>query len=672
VTESAFPTYRLAHPTQWCGGLTTYLAGQLVLDPQGGEAAGDGPAPRLISPDHTAYWVEDGNLVAGGVTGPRLGAVRRLVMSGDVLWALTGEALVQLDGRSLQQLATLPADDVVDVGAADDGGLWLLRDGGIDRIDGCGRRCGAAFPNVAGARAIAAAGKAVAVLVPAAAELHLISVVPAIVVRLPLPAAPPALPQLARAGDGFLVAGEAEFLLLGDDGTLVMRGGWAPGVTPGGIVPDGGDLVATFDLAGRPHRRRFRAAAAGGGCVKLTPALEAETLAGTWLRAEVLARLPEGSTLGLRWAAVDDEGLRPVVDALGADGTRPAGDKLRRIQALLDLYWSPTFVYAGERHDGDVPLEGFGFPLHAAKGSLLWVELTLCRNEASAAPAFAALTVVPAGESLMDHLPAVYRGNGDRDGTLRRLVGVIEATTLGIDATITGLGDRLDPARAEDRWLGSLAAMLGLPFDAALTPAMQRNLVAAARAILLRRGTVAGLRAVAEALFPGRPISVVDRTGQLAAVTLGGGTAAGSRLPALLAGPTPRLPRLNARLVLNLTRLLCLANACDAGLITPAPEVDVTIPATPGERQRYGAAIRQMLGDVIPASVRLRLRWTEWHRRDATLPGDVAPADVLATVTGPELLRVGLGPTLGVGLVGGRRRPRFDPEGAAAAGSRLL
>ena len=138
MSDSAFPAYRLADSAQWQGGLQTGLASQLALDPRGGEAAGDGPAPLLIGPDRTAYWVENGALVADGVAGPLLGEVRRLIMAGDVLWALTSGGIVQLDSGSLQQLVILPADDIVDIAASDASGLWLLRTGGIDRIDGCG------------------------------------------------------------------------------------------------------------------------------------------------------------------------------------------------------------------------------------------------------------------------------------------------------------------------------------------------------------------------------------------------------------------------------------------------------------------------------------------------------------------------------------------------------
>jgi hypothetical protein len=201
--------------------------------------------------------------------------------------------------------------------------------------------------------------------------------------------------------------------------------------------------------------------------------------------------------------------------------------------------------------------------------------------------------------------------------------------------------------------------MLGLPFDAALSAAMQRGLLTAGRDILLNRGTVAGVRALLEALFPGRPIGIVDRTELLAPISLGGGNCDGSRLPALLVGPTARVPRLNARLVLGKTRL-CPADPCDTGLVAPPPELLVSIPATEGERRDYEAAVRQMAEAVIPAGVRLRLRWTARHGRQPPLPHDW-----LTVVDGPMPLRLGEGQVLGGATLGGRRMPRFDADGIA-------
>ena len=56
--------------------------------------------------------------------------------------------------------------------------------------------------------------------------------------------------------------------------------------------------------------RRFAGLARPGSERRMTPPLETISPAGTWLRAEVNARLPERATLSLRWAATDDDSAR--------------------------------------------------------------------------------------------------------------------------------------------------------------------------------------------------------------------------------------------------------------------------------------------------------------------------------------------------------------------------
>jgi len=204
--------------------------------------------------------------------------------------------------------------------------------------------------------------------------------------------------------------------------------------------------------------------------------------------------------------------------------------------------------------------------------------------------------------------------------------------------------------------------MLGLPFHDALSSDMQRRLVKAAPAMLARRGTRLGLVAMLEALFPGRPIQVVDRTELLIPVTLGSGSA----LPAMLAGPSIRVPKLNARLVLNKTGL-CPANACTDALIAPGPEVLVSIPARVREQLRYRDAVAEMVEAMVPAGVRVRLRWTPWRDHGATPPGDV-----LTVLDIPEQVSLGVGPALGRARTGGRPAARLDGQGAIPANHRLL
>jgi phage tail-like protein len=307
------------------------------------------------------------------------------------------------------------------------------------------------------------------------------------------------------------------------------------------------------------------------------------------------------------------------------------------------------------------PLESFSVSLHKAKpGSTLYVMLRLDAQGTASAAGIATLSVTHDTEGLMAHLPAIYRGVGDPDGALRRVVGVLEATTQSIDERIAGLARRLDPERADDSQLPALAAMLGLPFDAALPPGMQRAVVKAAPQILEHRGTRRGLVEMLKALFPGRPVRVFDRATSVLPTTLGG-----SALPSLLMGPSRRVPKLNARLVLGKTAL-CPAVPGDDGMIVPVADVVVTIPATFSERRSLGPPLRQMLEAMLPAGMQLKLRWSSWRA------GMSATAKVLSVVDSPVDLRIGNGQPLGYARIGGRRDPRISSDGIVPVGHRLL
>jgi phage tail-like protein len=389
--------------------------------------------------------------------------------------------------------------------------------------------------------------------------------------------------------------------------------------------------------------------------------LETNTLAAIWLRADVLAQLPESATLELRWAATADEGLRGTLQSIFTDGKRLVGDRIRTITDLLQPYWSRRVIYAGERRDGPAPIQAFALPLHEATGNILWVEVGLHHNQAIETPKAVSLTVHHDVASLLDNLPAIYRGpRGDADGTLRRLVGVIETTTQSIDERIARLADRLDPRRTEDRWLPELASLLGLPFDEALPVAAQRRLVQGALAILAGRGSLAGIHALLKAIFGPRAFMVADRTEQLIPLTLGGGGFAGGSLPSFLSGPSARIPKLNARLVLG-TTALCVTDPCVSQSIARPPELLVTIPSTGAERRRYGAAVRRMIEEMIPGGVQLRLRWTAMQPGPATVADDV-----ITIVAEPAPLRLGDGQALGGVRLSSRSRPRLRDGGIPA------
>lgn len=669
------------------------LAESSQIDPDSGEDLGGEPGCPIsciaLAANGDLIWVDKGGrlFVADRQTQPsprcaiRVGATARIVAGRSRIWLLgagrpdQGRRLIQLDSATLQPLIDREMDGLADIALDGEDGLWLLRGSRLERINECGAMPDSRHGPDFEVSRIATAGALLGLLSADGTRLDIFD--PRSDTSLSI-----ALPGLAgqgwpsgqvelSGGSAFLLTDSVgkdgganrQLMVIGQSGDLLVKAGWKDDRSPDLVALAGEDLVAVF--ADAPLVRRFAGAAGIGGERLMTPALETESPSGTWLRADIVARLPEGATLSMRWASSDDDGLRRIVEKILADESRSTSARLDA--AALLLKWSPeseAFTYAGAERDPDdtVPFESFAFPLHQAEGPILWVDLKLRSNGAtSVEPVLRSLVIYHEAQSLMDDLPAIYRGDGDRDLTLRRLVGVLEATTQGIDRSIGALAERLDPARTAAEWLPDLAAMLGLPFHEALSPDMRRNLVGAAAPILSGRGTRAGLLAMLEALFPNRPIRVIDRTEQLIPVMLGGGT-----IPSMLAGASIRAPKLNARLTLGRTAL-CGADACSDSMIAPPPQVLVAIPASRREERTYRDAVARMIESMLPAGVRLRLEWTPWR---GIPPRD--PEDVLASVDSGEPLSLGEGPALGRARTGGRRTGRLDSGGVVAAEHRLL
>ncbi|HEX8241781.1 MAG TPA: phage tail protein [Allosphingosinicella sp.] len=669
--------FATAEQKQAC--LRTGLAETMLLDPKAGEplTGFDGARLLVAGPDGRLFAIDgQGRLTAGGNCGPAVGAASRIVVGRTRISVLARDGLHQFDRRTLQHLLTLDAGDTIDIAAAAGDGLWRLGNRRVERFGASGRPAGDAV-ETGPAERIAVAGGTIFLLYPGPERLELLAVGDGRPVAIDLTllladAGAGVGPAPARFGGSELVHGTdhvllwrrerdqwPDYLVLDPEGSVVARGRHDHPSQVGMIALACEDLVTAFEDG---LVKRFAGAGTGGGARWLTPALDAGSHSETWVRAEVNARLPEGATLSLRWAALPEQPLVQSIEAVQADRVRSTGDRLASATDLLRDHLSPEFTYRGQPGDDGRTVQRLDFPLHKDAGPFLWLYLKLRRNDAARMPVIETLSVYHGSDRLIDHLPAIYRGSGDADGTLKRLVGVLEATTHGIDGQIATLAARLDPERTESRWLPELAATLGLPFDEALPTAMQRRLVGAAGALLVGRGTRAGFAALFEALFPGRPVAIRDRATQRIPVALGGGGFAGSRLPALLTGPSDRSPRLSRRLVLGRTRLSPVENA---GRIAPMAEVVVRVPATGGERRRLGKAIRQMAEVMVPAGVRLTLRWAPWRTGRPA-----ARADGLTLVEDPEPLELGDG-RLGRAVLGGRRR-RIDATSLGRGGHRLL
>lgn len=674
------PAYRFATDDHWAKGLSAGIGtSRLLGQNDGSEVPGVPREVALLAAGRGEIWFIDdaGHLRVGDVRGPVIANPIALVVGRSRVWVLTTDALLQFDRRTCQSLLEMSCAAALAMTGDGKDGVWLLRQAApVDRkerreavhVTADGRLSSSPIALADSVTHIANVSDTLLALDGQRID-RITGRTWSLPIRDALAGGRPGWLNFTAdrivPGPSFaLVSGvwnnnEPGAILVDAAGAVVGLVKWQDRNAPRAIALDGSDVLVLFDSL-RRYSRLY-----GGGVVKLTPALIPEQLSGNWLRAEVDARLPVGATLTLRWAAVTDPS---IVQAAGGNitGSDPSTPVALRIAAVARMLWGSSkkaASYQGlEQPDGGpVPVERFSFALHDAEpGTTLFVELKLETD--GAAPELLGLSVIHDTEGLMGHLPAIYRGDGDGDGTMRRIVGVLETTTHGIDDAINRLHTRLDPERTDAARLPALAAMLGLPFDEALPVAWQRQVVGAGPHILAARGTRAGLAALLQALFPGRPWKIVDRTAGLLATTLSSTT-----LPGLLLGPSARLPKLNARLTLNKTRLRCAGAGEDDGLVRTRAEIAVTIPATFEERRMYSAALRQMLTALLPAGLTLRLSWSPWRNG---MPE--AGPDVLTTVDSPEDLKLGEGQSLGAARVGGRRNPKIPPDGFVPIGHRLL
>ncbi|MFN7397659.1 MAG: phage tail protein [Sandaracinobacter sp.] len=593
-------------------------------------------------------------LHGNGCGSSALGQDGRSVRSGHILWILTDGKLFRIDPSTLQ-IVDVAAEAARDIAGDGTGGLWCLDENIIVHRDRRGLTIETLpLPRGLTADRIASAGDTVFALDIARGELAVLRC-NAPVLRL-YPGAVPgergasfAASDLVSGSDMVLLTGfwgsAAGWLGCDAAGEVICSGVWD--ASPVCVTPSGDALLAAFAVGDRWVVRRFDAACAPAGELLLTPMLESDTLAGAWSRAQIMATLPEESTLDVTFAATGDAALASAAQAIFADKEQSAGDRVRKLRAILP--WSEPLTYTGRQTDAAPVAEAFAAPVGDAAGNFLWLAIELHHNRAAARPAIAGLAVHHDVPGLMDFLPAVFRtAHGDGDGTLRRLVAVLEATFLGFDDEISKLADRVDPDRTEDRWLASLAALLGLPFDEALNPKQRRALLRGAAAIIAGRGTRAGVLALLTAVLGDRPYRVIDRTEQAVPIALGDG-----RLPGFLSGPSARVPRLDARLVLGRTPLDA-TGPCD-GQVARAPSLLVVIPTRASERRRLGEALQQMIAAIVPAGVRLEMRWIGF--------GEATGGEVLGVVDNWPLMAPGTGLVPGAARLDGTHDVQLRSEG---------
>jgi phage tail-like protein len=419
---------------------------------------------------------------------------------------------------------------------------------------------------------------------------------------------------------------------------------------PTGVAANREHLLVTIGAGLRAYSTAQVASnTSPSACTVITPALCSPKNAGMeqWLRAEVWAALPAGTTLEMRYAATDDQDIVDQAQRVTGDPLVPAGERVRRLETLL-TDWSAPVAFKGS--DARAQLVATGAPLAAplfdARAANLWLSITLIAAPGAALPSLSRLDVRYAGSSLLERLPMIYQRSADAPGDfLRALVGVLEATTQETDRRIGSLGALIHPRTAPPTWLDFLAGWLGLPWDDGLSIQQKREIALSAPRLAAERGTRRGLETLLGCLFPGEPkrYAIIDVDVDLGLATLGGESCEGSRLPAILSGLPASSAILSTKAILGEARLPCAGQAVDT--VSPfLGHLRVELTATAEERRSWSQWISALIAAMIPASMRLSIRW-----RAPGLPSTELTADGIVLLAPPE-------PRLGTDAIAGYAR----------------
>ncbi|WP_395018479.1 phage tail protein [Dongia sp.] len=351
--------------------------------------------------------------------------------------------------------------------------------------------------------------------------------------------------------------------------------------------------------------------------VLLTPMLDSPPFGDDrgWLRAEIMTELPIGAVLAVAYASTSDRNLAGQVRRIAADGTLTQQARQDRIWRLLAPPAEQELRITGPT----AKEQPVAFPLFESQDRWLWLRISVTTPPGTPPPVLTRLRVLYPDFSLVQYLPAIFRGpKNDPRGFLRRLVGVLEVTSQGLDEKIRGIGRNIDPDTAPDEWLDYLAGWLDLPWDSALPEAAKRCILRHAAVLQRGRGTRNGLERLLRCLVGASgSVAIRDDTVDRDVIRLGGAGCPGAALPALIAGMSDRVAAFNHKAALGRVRLSCSPSDCDP-LRVLAPGLRIVLTAPRDVRLKVEPLVGAILRQFIPAGLGLSIGWR-------TRPAALAP-----------------------------------------------
>ena len=447
--------------------------------------------------------------------------------------------------------------------------------------------------------------------------------------------------RLFLAGtDGEDFCGSPYVVVLDADGNLLDQIPIDPGDTPMTGIAAGRDNLLVTGPRGLLQFRPVEPvpdAAGDVSCTLITPMLRSPERADVrgWLRAEVYASLPEGTTLEIAIAATADSEIRDRLNTIATDADLPESHRIRKLLNQPGI-WRPTTVFQGRELEPNEAAVTYSAPLFDIREPYLWISVTLTAAPRAVLPAVSQMAVLYPNLGLIDDLPAIYR-RFEGQSFVRSLVGVLEATTQELDARISSMGSLVNPSTAPVEWLDFVARWLGLPWDEALMPQQKRCLVQHASELAKQRGTRAGLEKLLECLMPGTPrrFRITDTTADFGFAIVGNKACPGTAIPALLGGFIRWNAALDERSVLGYMRLPCPNQAEDAAQLWTG-RVRVEVAASGEERKLWDPWLYRLITDMVPLTARVKLEWVSASalrndQLDDTLVLEAAPTAHLGT-----------------------------------------
>lgn len=307
-----------------------------------------------------------------------------------------------------------------------------------------------------------------------------------------------------------------------------------------------------------------------------------------WHRLDLIADVPERTSLKVSYCSSDDVTLKNNVDKIFALPAEPLEEKVKSLEQLLEPLWE---VHEKVRN---------GIFFQKRTGRYLWLKIELATFDEERHPAVSAMKVYYPRISYLRYLPPIYQEDAVGRDFLERFLSIFETVFSGLENEISTLFKYFDPEIAPKEFLDWLASWLNLAVEEAWPEELKRHLIAKAHALFKKKGTVAGIADFVELLTGRRPL-IVEHARSVPPMILTTTGRLRLGIDSFLHKTPARGFRLGDSAMLGYSALREVAQAPEDPFLSLAHRFVVLLDFTPAELARYESWVRRLLGESRPA-----------------------------------------------------------------------